>query len=220
ADSQLLFSRKNNDWFLDRLQSFTNQQSSFAVYIGAANGNEPAFYEMAQEAFSSLGIAESVFLKSGLEDLQKHQNKIPSVILLSGGDVQQGWQLLSQPDIRNWLLNCYHRGCLLLGISAGAIHLTNALDIDSNITPLLNLLPVIPLAHEENEDWPGETRYLTALELKGEALSLETGEPLFCLKLPFGSGVWVNSSGMVTFGKNPAQLQQQNSQIELCYHED
>ncbi|MCG8669693.1 MAG: hypothetical protein MI867_09810, partial [Pseudomonadales bacterium] len=100
ADSQLFFSRKNNDWFLDRLQSFTNQKESFAVYIGAANSNEPAFYEMAQEAFSSFGVAESVFLKGGLTDLQQHQNKIPSMILLSGGDVQRGWQFLSQSDVR------------------------------------------------------------------------------------------------------------------------
>ena len=47
-----------------------------------------------------------------------------ALVLLAGGDVAAGWQFLGRPRVRHWLTRCHARAdSLMIGISAGAIHL-------------------------------------------------------------------------------------------------
>ena len=197
ADSQLLFAKESNDWFRQRLSAHVSSTPSFAVYIGAANQNEQAFYEMGCDGLKEFGIDQTLFLKAHLNDLGELQHQTPSVILLAGGDVALGWEFLKQKEIANWVLGCHQKGSLLLGISAGAIHLTNGLSADtgSHQIPFYNLFAAVTLVHEENENWPSERLYCCINQ-----------ESIGCLKIPFGGGCWIQRGDPVFFGKHQSVL--------------
>lgn len=197
ADSQLLFARESNEWFRSRIEKHVANHSGPGVYIGASNNNEEAFFDMGREALKDFGVYQTHFLKSSLLDLGVEQNETPSVILLSGGDVSLGWKLLNQPDIASWVLNAHSNGCLLLGISAGAIHLTNGVAENVEINPIsfFNLYPTITLVHEENDGWPSEQLYLGSYS-----------KDMACLRIPFGGGAWIDTNKLIAFGKHPPTM--------------
>lgn len=202
ADSQLLFAKQGNDWFQQKVAGQVSERPDFGVYIGASNHNEPAFYEMASEAMKDFGVQQTLFLRTGLEDLAQYRDRIPSIILLSGGDVAAGWALLKQPSIARWLVSCFQQGSLLLGISAGAIHLTNGLpegELPASVA-FFNLFNSVTLAHEEADNWPGEQRYLQGYDQQ------LLDHDLHCLKIPFGGGVWIQEGAAALFGKRRPEL--------------
>lgn len=195
ADSQLLFPSSYGRWFREHLLAHTktraNNGQCYGVYIGASNSHEPAFYEMAKEAFQPLGVQECVFMKTGLEDLGKLADLNPAVILLAGGDVALGWEFLKQAALKNWLDECYDSGTAMLGISAGAIHLTGCVQAPS----LLGYEGFVTMVHEEAENWPGFKTFKEQESLRS------------CVRIPFGSGLWVNAkSKATTFGRAPSEF--------------
>ena len=212
ADSQLLFASDHGQWLQQALKQQVNSAGSdsgegpFAVYLGASNGNEPAFYQMACDALAPLGIERTLFLKQSVAELGEQARQIPAIILLAGGDPASGWQVIGQDPVRNWLLACRQQGSLLLGISAGAIHLTSGVTEVAEkaagkaaLIPFLDLYPVVTLVHEEQENWPGYALYQSCRQENA-------GEHRGCLKIPFGSGVWIDKDQAMGFGRQKSEL--------------
>ena len=188
ADSQLLLIPERGDALQCQLRQDAAVGDGFAVYVGAANGCEAAFYDMACDAMAMMGINRTLFLKRDLVELGDCAAQIPALILLSGGDPVLGWQVLGQNPVRDWLLRCHHAGSVLVGISAGALHLTSALTARGGRparVPFLDLYPAVTLVHEEQSGWPGEAAYL----------GLDQDDHYGCFKIPLGSGVRIAGGG-------------------------
>lgn len=203
ADSQLLFSAENNRWFFETIKSKLVGEDSFAVYVGASNGNEPVFFQMAQDALEGFGISSTLFLKQGLEDLGEYSDKVPSVILLAGGDVALGWQLLRQPSISAWIDRCYRAGTLLMGISAGAIHLTHGVFAEQGKATLFSgygYLPLVTMVHEEADHWPSEKLLRDVPKVKAP------GTLWMGVKIPFGGGIWSGRNTITSFGRAESEI--------------
>ncbi|RLT96189.1 MULTISPECIES: hypothetical protein [unclassified Ketobacter] len=175
ADSQLLFRTGSAPELLQTVrQRFTTGVD--AAYIGAANGNDRAFYQLACAGLDALtGHHNNTRLVAEVSDLPPSPSPL---VMLAGGSVARGWAFLSEPRVRHWL-HCCHRltGSLIIGVSAGAIHLANGLDPeqpDRGRQTFLNWLPYDIAVHEEQQHWPSLT-----------------GFP--ALGIPFGGGIWVET---------------------------
>ncbi|MCG8314204.1 MAG: Type 1 glutamine amidotransferase-like domain-containing protein [Pseudomonadales bacterium] len=229
ADSQLFFTQQKGNWMRRKIsehlqywQSSSNNRE--AVYMGAANNNDPMYYDLANSALRALGASRCTFLKSGTSDLPGKNHKLPAVVLLAGGDVQLGWQTISQPDIRDWLTGCWQQGSLIIGVSAGAIHLTYMINTSETgqleLRDFLKWYPVVTMVHEEQALWPSHIKYQEYCAQRSIAAELA------CLKIPFGSGVWITQqqnsqnqdSQIVTFGRHQSELLQDGVKLDLPYY--
>lgn len=115
-----------------------------AAYIGAANGDEPAFYEMFLAAFRHVGVNQCVCVTSVPSLAQMHFLAQADIILLSGGDPTLGLRVMRGNGVAGEVARGYRRGALLIGISAGAVQFGRQ---------GFEFLPVCIDAHDEPR-WP------------------------------------------------------------------
>lgn len=159
-----------------------------AVYFGGANGYLPEYAELAA------GIAEGVGVKACLcvgetqpgKDAHKLQLVLPrlnepALIILAGGSVTEGWKILSDPSVRDWLENQLRIGAVFIGVSAGAIHLAAGLDDNGDPLQCLNWVSVNIAVHEELLGWPSVKKLVQneqdVLEIPmGEVVAYSTGQ--------------------------------------------
>lgn len=176
ADSQLLF-REQSAPQLHRLIHQRFPAAVEAAYIGAANGNDVAFYELACQAMDTVtGCKNNTRFVADVADLP--QDPCP-LIMLAGGSVALGWDFISEPSVRGWLQRCQRLpNSLIIGVSAGAIHMAGGLDPEQpeqGRKTFLDWLPFDVAVHEERQDWPSLIR-----------------PP--ALGIPMAGGVWVEAS--------------------------
>lgn len=75
------------------------------------------------------------------------------LILLSGGDVETGWNAFQQNGFGEALVRRYHERALLIGVSAGAVQLGWGAAVAGGLLETFKLVPYIIGAHEENNGW-------------------------------------------------------------------
>lgn len=151
ADSRPLFHSPALHQLLTGLIS--DQAINTGIYIGAANYDQPEFYTLACGAFERLALKHHYHLKADTEQALTHTAK-PSIVILSGGSMDPGWDYLSRPNIRQWLDSQRSLGSIFIGISAGAIHLASGLDDSSHFKTYLHWVETAVVVHEETENWP------------------------------------------------------------------
>lgn len=185
ADSQLLFIKEDDKPYLQRLhQMFPGASQLSAAYVGAANGDKIEFYEMFVAAMRSVGIHQTRHIKAPNSPEQMHYLENAQVILLAGGDVYLGWQYVKA--ISQHLANARRKGAVIMGISAGAVHLGSvgwrdkARLSNTDMFGTLNYIPAIFSAHEEKQKW-------TMLQ----QLTTLTSGCLPGLGIPSGAGILV-----------------------------
>lgn len=173
ADSQLLFRAASAPALHSRIRNRFNAPVD-AAYIGAANGNDPSFYDFACQAINTL-----LGRKCNTRFIC-HEKELPAepspLVVLAGGSVSKGWEFLSQPAVANWLQRSHQlQGSLMIGVSAGAIHLARGIDPEQphqGSQPYLHWLPLDVAVHEEQQGWPSLVE-----------------QP--ALGIPMGGGLWV-----------------------------
>ncbi|MEE2732425.1 MAG: hypothetical protein VYA55_16515 [Pseudomonadota bacterium] len=187
ADSQLLF-RGDTAAQLQQWISARFPHGLEAAYLGAANGDDPVFFELA------CGGINRMLRRPCQTHWVRDPNALPppcALVLLAGGSVAQGWHLISQPRVGAWLQRCRNLGgSLVIGISAGAIHLANGVDPEQpelGSQSFLDWLPYHVAVHEESLGWP--------------SLVAEPG-----IGIPLGSGAWIEPGDpehIYTLGQAP-----------------
>src|SRR5207253_364940 len=130
ADSQLFF-LKSDGALAERLCADLDSGKPSAAYIGASNGDQPEFYSLFVAAMESMDISDCRLVPSlpSREDTAFLEDA--DLIVLSGGDVERGWQVLEQNGLKELLPRKRFEGAVLMGVSAGAVqlglgHLSNA----------------------------------------------------------------------------------------------
>src|SRR5579859_5776482 len=103
ADSQLLFVKSGGDSLAERIRTDIDSGKPSAAYIGASNGDQPEFYSLFEAAMESMDISDCRMVPSqpAREDILFLENA--NLIVLSGGDVERGWQVFEQNGLKELL---------------------------------------------------------------------------------------------------------------------
>ncbi len=157
ADSQPLFLKEDGKSLLNRIKADINKSSIKAAYVGASNGNEPAFYEIFTVAMNAAGIDDTRMISAFFEPEDKAFFADADIILLAGGDVDRGWKTFQAVGLEDAIRERYQAGATLIGVSAGAVQL-GMLSFKSppQNEEAFNTFQIIPLcigAHEEATEW-------------------------------------------------------------------
>ena len=135
------------------------------AYVGAASADNKAFFLMmaALAKGAGAGKIKHVILSSTKADIKKAKDILESsdIVYISGGDVEQGMQILQEKNITDFLVGLYKQGKPFFGISAGSIMLAKEWirwrdpedDTTAEIFPCLGIAPVICDTHGEQDGW-------------------------------------------------------------------
>ena len=200
ADSSPLFWRVEGRPFLDFVRVHTGADLRVppvrAAYLGASNGDEPAFYEIFTAAMEGIGITRcrSIPAAPSAQDLE--WLKDADVNLLAGGNPRVGWDAFQAHGVDAVLRERHQAGAVLMGVSAGAMHLglgawCEDLPEEGEPFPVLGLTPFLIGVHEP-ADWPG-------LKLAVRRMGLPTRG----LGIPHGGGVLLHADGSVEPVRQP-----------------
>jgi hypothetical protein len=185
ADSQLLFWHREDgtSWLASVVESDrsvrgrgANGAPLRAAYVGASNGDEPAFYSIFAGAMEGIGVTEHRMIRSSFDAEDRAWLGSSDLVLLAGGDPVRGWRIFEQSGMREVITGRYFEGATLLGISAGAVQLGWAAGpADAEPTLTFRLVPAILSAHDEENDWRELRRLLSASGLSVRGLGIPTG---------------------------------------------
>lgn len=156
ADSQLLFWQKDGELYLKTILPHIASSLPKAAYIGASNGDIPDFYQIFVAAMKGIGITDCKMITSDASGDELAFLAQSDVLLLSGGDVDKGWNVLQNTGMLDIVRQRYIEGAVLMGISAGAIQLGQFWRDDKANAELKLMAQVLPFsvdAHEESTDW-------------------------------------------------------------------
>jgi peptidase E len=158
ADSQMLFWKYDERFFLESVKEYITDVSPKAAYIGASNGDRIEFYEFFREAMNNIGINECRLISAFFEQEDQDFLKKADIIFLSGGDVALGWKTFQAVGLDTAIQKRYGEGALLMGVSAGAIHLGQCAlpedePVEGNAFNTLRILPFVVGVHEQKTDW-------------------------------------------------------------------
>ncbi len=163
--------------------------SPCAAYLGASNGDEPAFFEIFAAAMDGLGIEEYRFVRTPLGGGDLAVLGRSDVVVLAGGDPLLGWRALEASGAAAALVERRREGAVLIGISAGAVQLGQAfLDQQGELAPMSGLLPFLIDAHDE----PAWSHLRQTLRRAPPGLAAKGG-----LGVPFRAAARVDPDGSV-----------------------
>ena len=198
ADSQNLFWTSGETLFLKQL--FGDKPPQAAVYIGAANDDQPEFYQIFQSAMHAAGIQQINQIFKTFSDRDKQLLDKADLILLAGGDVQHGWNIFKQTGMAERISERYYAGAFLIGVSAGSVHLGLLFRQQNNqISEALKLVPFVVDVHQEKEEWQN---LKSTLLLTGNAF-------IHGLGIPIGSGIIFRDDHTIEAVRKPAWLFEQ-----------
>lgn len=198
ADSQLLFPRPPEASVLEPVRAGIGAEHPRAAYLGAANGDEPAFYEIFAAAMENVGITDCRMVHARPSPGELSFLESADVVLLAGGDVRQGWNAFTACGVDDALRRRHAAGAALIGVSAGAVHLgefgwTAGDSSPEALFSTLALAPWVVDAHAEDSDWAELRSAVTAL-----------GGAARGLGIPRGGGVVYHPDGTVEALRHPA----------------
>ena len=180
ADSQLLFWRENGTLFLDSIRDLIENKPLSAAYIGASNGDNPDYYSIFEQAMTNIGINNCRMILSAFSTDDAVFINQADVILLAGGDVERGWNVLKQNGVADAVIKRYHEGAILIGSSAGAVQLglfgwpESSITLD-NLIDTFKLVPFIIGAHDEAQQWQTLKQAVRLLGGSVQGLGIPTG---------------------------------------------
>ena len=127
ADSSILL---GGEWWVEKASTATRAQRArgrtCGAYLGAANGDEPAYFQMAMIAFERAGLEQSacrhVKADSELSD-RSFVAERAAVVILAGGDPLLAEDAFAASGMNDAILCAARAGALIVGTSAGAIHM-------------------------------------------------------------------------------------------------
>ncbi len=176
ADSQLLFLRENGRLLIERLVKDRTRDQLKAAYVGASNGDDPAFYEIFISAMQGMGVFDCRMIPSAVSDADMAFLNDADIVLLAGGDVELGWRVFLSNGLSEHIVRKYYEGASLIGISAGAVQLgLCGLAADGSLIDTFKLVPFVIGAHEESDNWKTMTELLRLSGPGKTAIGLPAG---------------------------------------------
>jgi hypothetical protein len=196
ADSQLLFWRdEEGKRFLERARALIEADAPGgrpkAAYMGASNGDAPEFFDLFLAAMAEIGIQDCRHIpaRPTADDLDFLGEA--DLILLSGGDVRQGWEAYQESGLKDKIAERYYAGAVLVGVSAGAVQLGLKGWDQNDVFDTFSLVPFVVDVHDE-PNWSGLQRALP-----------KAGEHARGFGIPSGAGALYHSDYSVEPVRSP-----------------
>ena len=150
-----------------------------AAYVGASNGDDPQFYSIFEAAMENAGIHDCrMILSSFGRDDESFVNE-SDIILLAGGNVEQGWNAFSSSGLKETIFRKYYEGALLIGISAGAAQLGMFGMVEeepvNKLIDTFKLVPFIISAHDEKQEWKSLRETIQLLNGSAKGIGISSG---------------------------------------------
>ncbi|PON12077.1 peptidase [Candidatus Entotheonella serta] len=157
ADSKPLFRSAFGGFVLGSLRRVLPQKAK-AAYLGASNGDDPAFYSIFEAAMDAIEITERRMITSAYSDAERAFLSDAHLVLLSGGDVARGWDVFTRTGMRDTIIERLSAGALCVGVSAGAVQLglqgwREKSDGADCVFDTFQVVPRIIDVHDEAGDW-------------------------------------------------------------------
>jgi len=180
--------------------AFNGLQKPVVAYIGTANGDNLAFFQLMKMMLKSAGAGKVNFVRLAKKnpdiDAAKKTIAAADVVFLSGGEVEDGMNWLKKHDLISFLKELYSAGKRFLGVSAGVIMMgthwvhwdIEGDDSTSKLFDCLAFTPVLFDVHGESEDW---VELKAALKLLGPG-SRAYGLPGGCMLSADSKGNLIN----------------------------
>jgi peptidase E len=186
----------SRDPLLTRAIASCGVASPSIAYVGAASGDDTSFFKMIAGFMRACGAG-----KVELAPLAGSRVKLDTtrsilersdMIFISGGDVEEGMEVLEDRGMLPFLRELHARGTPFFGLSAGSIMLASTWivwddptdDSTSSAFPCMGLAQVICDTHAEDDGWE---------ELR--ALLLISPEGTSGYGIPAGAGLCVHPAG-------------------------
>lgn len=203
ADSQLLFWREEESGapWLEPVVARADGLPVRAAYLGASNGDEPAFYSIFASAMESVGVTEHRMILSGFGTEDREWLASSDLVLLAGGDAVRGWRVFEQSGLGEAITARYFAGATLIGVSAGAVQLGWLAGPEepglaeagaAELAHTFRLVPAVLGVHEESDDWRRLQGLLRAADV-----------PVRGLGIPSGGGLIYHPDGIVEPVRHP-----------------
>jgi len=144
-------------------------------YVGAANGDVEEYFELFCAAVHSLQPATLTHIRHPFEEAALQHLRASDLVVLAGGDVESAWTKFTDIRFQTVCADLFSRGCLWLGVSAGAVHLGAG---------FFGALPWFIGAHEEAADWQETCTAYHRLGFSGTRIA--------CLGLKSGAAIQVD----------------------------
>jgi hypothetical protein len=171
ADSQLLFHREDGTLFLERVRAELGPGPHRAAYLGASNGDEPAFYDLFVAAMAGIDVTDCRMIPSVPSQEDRSFLEEAHLILLAGGDVARGLAAFHENGLAERILARFAAGAVLVGVSAGAVQLGQRL---RDAERAFRLAPVVVSVHDEPE-WTALSEAVVALEGAARGVGIPSG---------------------------------------------
>lgn len=176
ADSSPLFLERGRLWrFLSERREVVSPR---VAYVGAANGDDPQWFELFKSSLVVLPRAQVFHVVAPYRDKGCRLLSRCDWVFLAGGDPWKAMALLKAGDAWQILKEHWRQEKLLMGLSAGAMMLGESMftESGSGLIKALDCVPYVVEPHGEKGDW------------KMLKLHLRNGDPLG-LALPLGAAV-------------------------------
>lgn len=177
ADSQLLFQSAGN-FFKVEIRSSIPTPDPKAAYIGASNGDRAEFYELFVAAMQSMGIYRCRMVPSQPNNEEREFVEQADLILLAGGEVEQGWRVFECNGVKDIIERKRYDGAVLVGVSAGAAQLGRGALTEAAQPKHLTTFGFAPFyvsAHEEKEEWWNLRALITMSQSGARGIGIPAG---------------------------------------------
>jgi peptidase E len=179
ADSQPLF-RSGEDTLLPVLREclqVSRRSVTKAAYIGASSRDAPEYFDLFVAAMDGINLHESRMIRAGFGSEDRAFLESADLVLLAGGDVDEGWGVMRTAGMDAVITNKYYSGAVLVGVSAGAMQLSMGWQgkNDGDIAGGLTLVPYYIDVHDERDDWARLRQLVEAKEGYAKAFGIPTG---------------------------------------------
>jgi peptidase E len=197
SDSQLLFwESKEEGLFLRRARTYIEEErpdkALKAAYIGASNEDKAEYYDIFVSAMKQIDITDCRHITSSpvTEDFEFLTEA--DLILLAGGDIKRGWEVIQKSGLQEKIVECYYNGALLIGVSAGAVQLgmkgwKESKRKSSHPKEFFTTFQVVPIVidvHDEENSWERLSRIVR-----------DGGQYSHGLGIPAGGGAVYHTDG-------------------------
>ena len=165
AGGRAMRTRKGPDPLLQVIFQQTKMKRPRVGYVGAASGDDAEFRFRYEERLRAAG--ENKVTLAPLHGIRGNAQKAMTVleasdiIFISGGDVEEGMQVLQEKKMISFLHRLYREGKPFFGTSAGSIMLARQWirwqdpddDASARLFDCLGLAPVFCDTHGEDDGW-------------------------------------------------------------------
>ena len=113
----------------EEIVKMTNKEYPTFLFIGLASSFSDSYYDVMKEIYKKLGCKTTYLKKKNIinnPDIVKNKIKEADIIYMSGGDTKKLVDTLKEYEIDKLIGEAADRGCVISGISAGAIAIANS----------------------------------------------------------------------------------------------